>query len=561
MGLDHPSDSRGIALSDWDLDGDLDLWISNRTAPRLRFLRNDLAAPARRFVQVLLQGVRCNRDAIGARVRVQLQGEPAEGSVRTLRAGEGYLSQSSKWMHFGFSSDGPIEKVEVHWPDGAKENFRGVALNGWFRLVQGTGQAERWMPSPPAVPWASTDPEVPPASSAAAIIPHARLPMPPLNYKDLSGQTRPFTPRAGRATLLVAWATWCESCLKELAQFDRSATLLSQAGIDLLPLSIDQLDDPADARLAELRKFYKRRGWSLGGGLASEALIAQLDVVQRVLTGRQRPMPVPCSFLIDDQGRLAAVYKGPLSTETLVAQVRNLEKYRENHRDLAVPLAGRWFVNPLSADLLAVPEKLLEIDRAAEAFAYLQRHIGTRDSGQGADPYRAAHVYARAGRMLTGKESVGVAIEALRVSLNFDPASVETRAALALVYESAGQWAQAMAEYRALLKRHPDHPAAANSLAWLLATSPAGAVRNPEEAVLLAERLCHQTQFKTAETMDTLAAAYAAAGRFEEAATMARRALAVAGQAGESATAQQIERRLRLYEQKQPFVLSSESIR
>jgi len=36
-GLDLPDDGRGLALTDWDQDGDLDVWISNRTAPRLRF--------------------------------------------------------------------------------------------------------------------------------------------------------------------------------------------------------------------------------------------------------------------------------------------------------------------------------------------------------------------------------------------------------------------------------------------------------------------------------------------------------------------------------------------
>ena len=40
-GLDFPDDGRAVALVDWDHDGDLDLWISNRSSPRLRLMRND----------------------------------------------------------------------------------------------------------------------------------------------------------------------------------------------------------------------------------------------------------------------------------------------------------------------------------------------------------------------------------------------------------------------------------------------------------------------------------------------------------------------------------------
>ena len=43
-GLDFADDGRAVAVADWDFDGDLDLWITNRTAPRVRFMRNDCAS-------------------------------------------------------------------------------------------------------------------------------------------------------------------------------------------------------------------------------------------------------------------------------------------------------------------------------------------------------------------------------------------------------------------------------------------------------------------------------------------------------------------------------------
>ena len=66
-GIDFPEDGRALCLTDWDHDGDLDFWISNRTAPQLRFLRNDLASE-HHFVALKLHSRKGNRDAIGARV-------------------------------------------------------------------------------------------------------------------------------------------------------------------------------------------------------------------------------------------------------------------------------------------------------------------------------------------------------------------------------------------------------------------------------------------------------------------------------------------------------------
>ena len=54
-GFDFIDDGRGIAVTDWDSDGDLDMWISNRNAPRLRLMRNDLVTP-NHFLRMRLVG-------------------------------------------------------------------------------------------------------------------------------------------------------------------------------------------------------------------------------------------------------------------------------------------------------------------------------------------------------------------------------------------------------------------------------------------------------------------------------------------------------------------------
>ncbi|MEC8941746.1 MAG: ASPIC/UnbV domain-containing protein, partial [Verrucomicrobiota bacterium] len=140
-GLDLPDDGRGVARADWDRDGDIDFFVSNRSAPRLRFFRNDL--PGRNgFIAIRLEGTVGNRDAIGARVNVHRGGEEDLPLARTLRAGDGFLSQSSKWLHFGLGAHrGPVT-VEVRWPNGSRESFPDLGGNAFYRLREKSGTAE-----------------------------------------------------------------------------------------------------------------------------------------------------------------------------------------------------------------------------------------------------------------------------------------------------------------------------------------------------------------------------------------------------------------------------------
>ncbi|MCW5888986.1 MAG: tetratricopeptide repeat protein [bacterium] len=155
------------------------------------------------------------------------------------------------------------------------------------------------------------------------------------------------------------------------------------------------------------------------------------------------------------------------------------------------------------------------------------------------------------GTELAGQQRFAEAAPHLARAVELDPEAPSARFNLALVLLAQGEAPRGVAQLRAALRLRPGWPPATNRLAWVLATSADAAVRRPDEAVQLAEGLARETP--TADALDTLAAAYAAAGRFPEAIRTAEAALAAARDAGEPEVAEVVETRLARYRRGEPF--------
>ena len=131
-GLGIVKSSRGAAWLDWDRDGDLDIVVVNLD-DRVDLLRND--APGRsNFLQVYLRGHTSNRDGIGARVTARL-GERTHS--QELHAGSSYLSDSQRMFHFGLGDRSTVDRLEVVWPSGQRQEFKDVAANRRVLLEEG----------------------------------------------------------------------------------------------------------------------------------------------------------------------------------------------------------------------------------------------------------------------------------------------------------------------------------------------------------------------------------------------------------------------------------------
>ena len=103
------------------------------------------------------------------------------------------------------------------------------------------------------------------------------------------------------------------------------------------------------------------------------------------------------------------------------------------------------------------------------------------------------------------------------------------------------------ANFKEALQLAPDAPECMNALAWIYATSPQAPLRNGAEAVRLAEQACKLTQRQKTAVLDTLAAAYAEAGRFADAVKTTEEIRALAVSAHDTNTLDKARQRLELY--------------
>jgi len=368
-GTDDADDGRAFAKVDWDNDGDLDMWVANRTAPQIRFLRNDVGNRSN-FVEFQLTGTDVNRDAVGA--RVELLGD-SQNLVRVLQAGTGFLSQSSNRLHFGTGDRTLIDEVLVRWPDGSEERFHDVQTNQRYAITQGEGLLHLVEPSDRNVSLSPSEP-VPTAPSENANLGLTwRIPFPAVTATSFAGERFDLATQ-GRPTLVNLWASWCPTCREELNTWNAAREQIEEANLQIIALSVDEVpqdaaDNPARTVARELQPWFPM-------GMADQELISACEAVQTTLVDRNRNLPVPTSFLIDHNGKIARIYKGPVSLDEMLADVSDMRYSGLKAASAAVPFDGRWHGGPQLPGILNLVDRLAQTGEAKRATPYLEMTLG-----------------------------------------------------------------------------------------------------------------------------------------------------------------------------------------
>ena len=592
-GFDFADDGRGLTITDWDNDGDLDIWTTNRTAPQLRFLRNDFPQQ-NQFIGVQLVGSTCNRDAIGARVEVILKDIDLR-SVQTVRAGDGFISQSSKRLIFGLG-DHQIENVIVSWPDGSREEFADLAPNQKYVIVQGIGHSKSNRRPNSSLALKRGTPKT------AAITDRLRYILPsPYPLEDGIA-----TMNEGNSTLLLLWSPSCSACMKELDELSDHADAFKEADISILALQADAPDGADDS---------SGHNYPYSTGIASDDLLRALQECNDDLFDVKRPLPLPCSFLIDSKHRLCVLYKGTVAPD----QVVNDSKLGFDKTELlweSLPYPGQWQFPPKgirAGRYIELARKVVRqghLNKAITLYekAFEQQPESTLIATELGDLFAKAEkpsdgiaMYRRAvaidpdhvtswfklGTLLVLDKQLPEAKAAYREVLKRRPEDAETHSRLAVVcvmlsdLDSAEQhfreaarqrpsdegtrnnlakilldrrkYQEASKEYFATLKLPKPPMDAAANLSWILATAPNAEDRNAQQALRLADTCARATKYKRADILDKLAAAQAANGQFQEAVKTASRAKVIAASSNNPKLAKAIDDRLQLYKLKQEY--------
>ncbi len=188
---------------------------------------------------------------------------------------------------------------------------------------------------------------------------------------------------------------------------------------------------------------------------------------------------------------------------------------------------------------------LLRQDKLDEAVSCFRRALQ-------ADPDDIdAHRYLANGLARQGR--VDEAIEHYRSALKLNPQLPDAQLGLGMALSEGGGSEEALAHLREALRMNRDSPVFLTRVAWLLATKPGWDPSTSGEAIGLALRAVELTGDRDAETLDALAAAYAAAGQFDQAVTTAQRALELPPAGKPEWLDSGIRMRMELYRQAKPY--------
>jgi hypothetical protein len=126
--------SRTLVVGDLDNDGDLDIVIGNNgQTPDL--LRND-GGNRNNALLVRTIGTKSNRDGIGARLKLTVDGKTL---ARYVKAGSSYQGQNDLRVHFGLEKAAQADRLEILWPSGVVDRVEAVKANQIITVTEGRG--------------------------------------------------------------------------------------------------------------------------------------------------------------------------------------------------------------------------------------------------------------------------------------------------------------------------------------------------------------------------------------------------------------------------------------
>jgi len=357
--------------------------------------------------------------------------------------------------------------------------------------------------------------------------------------------------------------------------------VLQDAGVDVIALNVDGLGEdetPPEAAIT----FADRLQLPFTLGRADAPLLDQLQQLHDMHTTLRPPLPLPTSFLIGSTGDLIAIYKGPVTVETILTDIKEANPSdREERFRRAAGQPGRL----LRYDGLAKTLEASEVERRFQYADWLQTHgfianaieqyseilqlnpdsakaqidlgsalvaTGKLEGAEAAlkkaieiEP-KSSRAHLRLGSLYLKRGQRKMALEHLQRAEELSPEDVSIVNNLGTLYDQMGQYQQAIEQFDRAIALMPGEAGSYNNLAWLRATCPDGAFRDAAQAVQLARKACQLTGWNDFSTLDTLATAYAAQANWSEAVKWQLKAIEFAAPTQQT----DLKRRLEAFKQK-----------
>jgi enediyne biosynthesis protein E4 len=133
VGVTDTYDGRAVALADLFNRGVLDVIVANQRGPLLIY--KNTVQPGRHWIELVLEGNRGNRSAIGARVEVQWNGHT---QVQEVGGGNGFSSQNDRRLHYGLGAATKIDRIVIRWPSpgAGTQTIENPPIDGILRLKE-----------------------------------------------------------------------------------------------------------------------------------------------------------------------------------------------------------------------------------------------------------------------------------------------------------------------------------------------------------------------------------------------------------------------------------------
>ena len=498
--LDFVEDGRSFALTDFDHDGRLEIFLKNRNAPQLRLLKNVVPELAPSIV-FRLHGTKSNRDAIGASVTIETS---AGRQTRTLQAGTGFLAQHSKEVFFGLGDAKGTVQASIRWPSGLLQELTDLPINHRVWVDEGAAKpraepfkkvaAHSYAPAS-----SSIVPEAFPSTLETWLL--APFPAPEFSLPDLSGQNHALSAFRGKAVLLNFWTSRSKECQADLTGFEKNHARWSAQGLRLLTVNADglALDSLGATSRGDDPPSSSARQFSFPVVRASEDVIAVYNTLYRQLFDRHRDLRLPTSFLIGTDGLIVKVYQGPVAAERVEHDFRNIPRTATERLAVGLPFPnsshklefGRNYLSLgslffqrgyLDESEVSFQQALRDDPESAEALygigsVYLNqnKNAAAREAFERCVKLHATYpdtlpdAWNNLGVVATRENRVDDAVECFRSALALNPRHLLSLDNLGNAYRLQKRWSDARSVLEQALEVAPDDAEANYSLGMVFA--------------------------------------------------------------------------------------------